>query len=602
MALDYSGFEGVATSIGHAPIAALANAEAGSRLAVAEALTNLVWVPLRHGLHGVSLSANWMWPAKRTGENSRLYKAVEALSKFAIDLGINVPTGKDSLSMTQKYPDSTEVSSPGTVIVSTVGEVSDIRKAITPVANSHLGGAVFYVDFSNGAFELDGSSFSQVRSSVGSTPPDVADAAYFARAFESIQKLIGRDLIIAGHDIASGGMITSLLEMCFPSTECGMDIDLSEISESDLVRILFSEKPGVIIQVSDSDAVHSLFEKEGIHAYHIGQVTENHVIDLRHRGQRFQLDTHDMRKIWFRNSYLMDRVQRDEKHAKIRFKNFAAQPLTYHFPENFNGALDDLAIGGRKKESAPIKAAIIREKGVNGDREMAWTLYQAGFEVKDIHMTDLISGREDLTDVNMIVFVGGFSNSDVLGSAKGWAGAFIYNKKANEALRNFYAREDTLSLGVCNGCQLMMELGLIYPEKDVHPRMHHNTSNKFESSFVSLEIPENRSVMLGALAGTRLGVWLAHGEGRFVLPEGENAYGIAAKYAYDEYPGNPNGSDFSTAAVTSKDGRHLAIMPHIERSLYPWNWAYYPPERKNDEVSPWILPFMEAHKWLRGNV
>ncbi len=600
MALDYSGFEGVATSIGHAPIAALADARAGSRLAVAEALTNLVWAPLRHGLHGVSLSANWMWPAKTPGENARLYNAVEALSSFVVELGINVPTGKDSLSMTQKYPDGTTVSSPGTVIISTVGEVSDIRKTITPVLDSHRGGALFYVDFSGGAFNLDGSAFNQVMGCVGSTPPDVEDADYFIRAFGSIQKLLGRDLLIAGHDIASGGMITSLLEMCFPSTECGLDVDLSELPEADLVRILFSEKPGVLIQVSDAEAAEDVFENAELNFYRIGQVTENHVIDLRHRGRRFQLDVHELRQTWFANSYRMDREQRGEDLARQRFENFSQQPLTYHFPEQFSGSLGDLDLQLRRKKKSGVNAAIIREKGVNGDREMAWALYQAGFDVKDVHMTDLISGREDLSDIQMIVFVGGFSNSDVLGSAKGWAGAFIYNEKANKALKDFYARPDTLSLGVCNGCQLMMELGLLYPDKHNHPKMHHNASHKFESSFVSLTIPENNSVMLQSLAGTRLGVWLAHGEGRFVLPEGESSYSIAAKYAYDAYPANPNGSDFSTAALTSADGRHLAIMPHIERSLYPWNWPYYPSTRDSDEISPWVIPFLEARKWLES--
>ncbi len=600
MALDYAGFEGVATSIGHAPVAALADPAAGSRLAVAEALTNLVWAPLRHGLHGVSLSANWMWPTRNPGENARLYTAVEALSEFAIALGINVPTGKDSLSMTQKYPDGKTVSSPGTVIVSTVGEVSDIRKTITPVVNTRSEGGIFYIDFAGGSFSLDGSSFAQVISKIGQQPPDITDSEYFAKCFHAIQILVGRDELVAGHDISAGGLITTLLEMCFPATECGMDIDLSEIPESDLMKLLFSEKPGVVIQVRNNEAAHEIFEKYDLLAYRIGQVTPNHSIDLRHRGKRFQLDVHELRSTWFSNSYRMDLKQREPNHAEQRFTNFSEQPLNFHFPEQFTGILSDLDLSLRRTKPGKIKCAIIREKGVNGDREMAWTLYQAGFEVKDIHMTDLISGREDLTDIQMIIFVGGFSNSDVLGSAKGWAGAFIYNEKANKALRNFYAREDTLSLGVCNGCQLMMELGLLYPDLQPHPKMHHNSSGKFESSFVNIEIPQNNSVMLSPLAGSRLGVWLAHGEGKFVLPEEESNYGIAAKYSYDQYPGNPNGSDFSTAALTSPDGRHLAIMPHIERSLYPWNWAHYPSDRVNDEISPWIIPFIAARIWLEN--
>lgn len=247
-----------------------------------------------------------------------------------------------------------------------------------------------------------------------------------------------------------------------------------------------------------------------------------------------------------------------------------------------------------------VKAAIIREKGVNGDREMAYSLYLAGFDVKDVHMTDLIAGREDLSDVNMIAFVGGFSNSDVLGSAKGWAGSFLFNPKAKAALDNFYARPDTLSLGVCNGCQLMMELGLLYPEWKDHPKMHHNGSQKFESHFVGITIPENNSVMFESLQGATLGVWVAHGEGRFKLPADRSKFQMAATYQYPEYPGNPNDSDFAVAALTSKDGRHLAIMPHIERSLFPWNWPHYPSDRKlTDQASPWLEAFVNARVWVQ---
>jgi len=229
---------------------------------------------------------------------------------------------------------------------------------------------------------------------------------------------------------------------------------------------------------------------------------------------------------------------------------------------------------------------------------MAYSLFHAGFEVKDIHMTDLISGREDLSDVNMIVFVGGFSNSDVLGSGKGWAGAFLYNEKAKRALDKFYSRQDTLSLGICNGCQLMMELGLLTPGKKDKPLMQPNLSGKFESHFLNVDIPENQSVMFGPLGGSRLGVWVAHGEGRIVMPDHHIAAQVAARYSYQAYPGNPNGSDDAIAAITSADGRHLAMMPHLERAVFPWQWAAYPCERKSDEVSPWIDAFINAREWI----
>ncbi|WP_395045513.1 phosphoribosylformylglycinamidine synthase subunit PurQ [Flavobacterium sp.] len=245
------------------------------------------------------------------------------------------------------------------------------------------------------------------------------------------------------------------------------------------------------------------------------------------------------------------------------------------------------------------KAAIIREKGSNSEREMANAMYLAGFDVKDVHMTDLISGRETLEDIQFIGAVGGFSNSDVLGSAKGWAGAFKYNEKANIALKNFFKREDTLSVGICNGAQLFMELEIINPDHEIHGKLKHNDSRKHESIFTSVKVQENNSVMLKTLAGTTLGVWVSHGEGKFNLPMSEDNYDIVAKYGYEDYPANPNGSDYNTAMLCDKTGRHLVTMPHIERSTFPWNWAYYPKDRK-DEVSPWIEAFVNARLWVEN--
>ena len=248
-----------------------------------------------------------------------------------------------------------------------------------------------------------------------------------------------------------------------------------------------------------------------------------------------------------------------------------------------------------------MKAAIIREKGTNGEREMAYALYLAGFDVKDVMMTDLISGRETLDEVNMIVFCGGFSNSDVLGSAKGWAGAFLYNEKAKQALDRFYAREDTLSLGVCNGCQLMIELNLINPEHAERAHMRHNNSHKFESAYLGVTVPTNRSVMFGSLSGDRLGIWVAHGEGKFDLPLPEDDYNVVLKYTYDEYPGNPNGSRYSVAGIASADGRHLAMMPHLERAFYPWQNPFYPHKRRSEDITPWMEAFVNARRWVEAH-
>ena len=593
MALDFTGQKGIATSIGHAPVAALANPEAGSRLAISEALTNLIFAPITDGLKGISLSANWMWPAKNKGENNRLYRAVQEVSEFAIALGVNIPTGKDSLSMTQKYPDGKVVYSPGTVIISAIGECEDIQKTVKTALIPREGTKVLYLDFSKDAAKLAGSSLYQALNKIGQEPPTVVDASYFASAFETVQQLISQGLILAGHDISSGGMLTALLEMCFPSQSVGMQVDVTQLEEKDLVKALFSENPGILIQVEANGEVEKLLAAAQIEFNTLGTVTLDSQIELASQT----LEISEWRDLWFRSSYLLDKKQSGEKLALERFTNYKNQPLQYSFSTGWEGKFATLGLDPFRTKKGKASAAIIREKGVNGDREMAYSLWLAGFEVKDIHMTDLISGREDLTDVQMIVFVGGFSNSDVLGSAKGWAGAFLYNPKAKQALDAFYARRDTLSLGVCNGCQLMIELGLITPDHPEKPKMGHNSSHKFESCFVNVTIPENKSVMLGSLSGQRLGVWVAHGEGKFNLPQGEHGYHFAMKYSYSSYPGNPNGSDFATAGIASEDGRHLAIMPHIERSLKPWNWAHYPSER-NDDFTPWMEAFVNARQWV----
>ena len=600
--LDYRSKKGVATSIGHAPAVALIDPVAGSRLAIAEALTNLVWAPLTHGLKGVSLSANWMWPTRNEGENTRLYQAVEAVSEFAISLGINIPTGKDSLSMTQKYPDGSTVYSPGTVIISSIGEVSEVDKIVEPVVQNVPGTHLLYVDLSRKAPVLGGSSFAQTLGKMGDSTPDIDDAGYFIKVFEAIQDQINKGNILAGHDISSGGLITCLAEMTFGNLTGGLDVDLSALNEADHVKLLFSENPGLLVQVRQDDNVAEAFRKSGITCHEVGWlINERHLL-VQNQELNLKFDLEELRDTWFSTSYQFDRNQRDPEHAEMRLANYKVQPLEFKFPEHFTGQFNELGLDPGRTSASGLKAAIIREKGINSDREMAYCLHLAGFDVKDVHMTDLMTGREDLEDIHVIVFTGGFSNSDVLGSAKGWAGVFKYNENARKTLEKFYSREDTLSLGVCNGCQLMMELGLVYPDmKETHPKMHFNSSGKFECAFVNVDIQDNESVMFGSMKGSRLGIWLAHGEGMFRFDMPEDDLIITAKYSYEQYPGNPNGSDYAVAALQSADGRHVAIMPHLERSLYPWNWAHYPKDRA-DEVSPWIEAFINARKWVETKV
>ena len=600
VALDFRGKAGIATSIGHAPQVAMVDPAAGSVMAIAEALTNIVFAPLTDKLTGVSLSANWMWPCRNEGEDARLYKAVQAASDFACALGINIPTGKDSLSMTQKYGDE-KVLAPGTVIISAGAEVSDVKKIVSPVLVHERNSHIYYIDFSFDTLKLGGSALAQVLNKLGNEVPTVKDPEYFSDAFNAVQEAIEKGLILAGHDISAGGMITTLLEMCFANVEGGLEVNLDKINESDIVKILFAENPGIIVQVKDKKAFEKLMMDAGVGFAEIAKPTNERHILVSKDGIQYHFGIDYMRDVWYESSYKLDIKQSGNVCAGNRFENYKMQPLEFKFNKNFTGTLASYGLSADRREPTGIKAAILRDKGTNGEREMAYSMYLAGFDVKDVHLTDLATGRETLDDVNLIVFCGGFSNSDVLGSAKGWAAGILFNEKAKSAIDRFYARKDTLSLGICNGCQLMAELELLYPEHEKKHKMVHNDSHKFESNFITLDIPKNHSVMFGSLSGSKLGIWVAHGEGKFDFPYEERDYHIVAKYNYDGYPANPNGSPWAVAGVCSQDGRHLAMMPHLERAMFPWQCAYYPLEHRNDEVTPWIEAFVNARKWIEEN-
>lgn len=608
VALDYRGRKGIATALGHAPQAGLASPEAGSVLSVAESLTNIVWAPMAvdrnnpSPIESISLSANWMWPCRsQKGEDARLYAAVEALSDFCCAIGVNVPTGKDSLSLSQQYPNGEKIISPGTVIVTSGGEVEDIRKVVSPVVVNDKNSSLYHIDFSFDEQRLGGSAFAQSLGKVGSDVPTVKNPEYFADCFNAVQELIRRGWIMAGHDISAGGLLTTLLEMTFANVNGGLHINLHNLAGDDVVKNLMAENPGVVIQVSDKhkDELMAFLEDNGIGFAKIGYpVPGNRTLTVVKGEWSHDFDINALRDKWYKTSYLLDRKQSMNGMAKERYSNYSQQPVELCYNANFTGKLAQYNANPDRRTPSGIKAAIIREKGTNGEREMAYSLYLAGFDVKDVMMTDLINGRETLEDINMIVFCGGFSNSDVLGSAKGWAGAFLFNPKAKEALDKFYARKDTLSLGICNGCQLMVELNLINPEHGKRTRMRHNNSHKFESTYLSLAIPQNNSVMFGSLSGSKLGIWVAHGEGRFELPMGEDKYNVVAKYNYSGYPGNPNGSDFDVAGICSADGRHLAMMPHLERAIFPWQLGWQQAEHANDEITPWIEAFANAREWI----
>ena len=611
VALDYHGRSGIATSIGHAPAVAITNPAAASRLAVAESLTNIVGANLDRGLRSVSLSANWMWPCKNPGADAALYRAVEACSDFVCELGINIPTGKDSLSMTQKYSDGTKVAAPGTVIISAAGEVEYIRRTVSPVVNRSPKSTLYYIDFAKCPFALGGTALAQTLGKIGGPTADVTDADYFVRAFGTVQKMVKRELLAACHDVSAGGLITTLLEMCFSNTRGGLNFytdGFAMIGETDLVKILFNENPALVIQVLDHNKkeVELILDRFKIRYFPIASPSPQrvNVLTITHGESVHLVSVPAMRRVWFEPSYRFDLMQTATECAESRRDNLGKQPVDYVLRPNFDGSLSSRNIRLLRRRNSNIRAAIIREKGINGEREMAFSLHLAGFDVRDVHMTDLMSGRETLDDVNMIVFCGGFSNSDVLGSAKGWASGFRWNETAAETLRRYYSRPDTLSLGVCNGCQLMIELNLLgaKPCEDGRPaiEMRHNLSGKFESEFISMAVQGNQSVMFSTLSHLKSGIWVAHGEGRFHFNRTAASAGVkvVGRYDYTTYPGNPNGSEGAVAALASADGRHVAMMPHLERAIFPWQCGYYPEERLGDQVTMWIDAFINARKWI----
>ena len=591
-AFSFIGNQGVAMAVGSAPVVALVDVRRSVRLAVVRALTNIVGAGVSGGIGSVVLSANWMWPNGHEGDMADLYDAVEELSVFCRALGIAVPTGKDSLSMTQKYPDG-EVSAPGTLLVTAAGPVDDVRHVASPVACIGEGDRLYYISLGSDVNALGGSAFYQTLGAVGTDVPGVASPQVIAETFNVISRMSPLSL----HDIGSGGLFVTLAEMLFADNTGGFEIftdGLSRIGFSGLAPMLFSESPGVVVQIDAAGvaAFESAMCELGAEYACIGSSHMERIIRLHHGARTYEFDVDMLRRKWFHTSELFDRMQCAAPCAESRMRNLGHQPVVWSGREMVTPDI--------QKSDRRIRAAVIREKGVNGEREMAYALHAAGFEVIDVHTTDLCSGRENLRDVSLIVLCGGFTNSDVLGAARGWAAVLRENETARIALHDYFAREDTLSLGVCNGCQLMVELGLFNtPAATV--RLEPNESGKFESAFLSVGIPQNGSAMLGALSGMTAGVWVAHAEGRFVFSGMHEGFKVCARYRHDEYPGNPNGSEDRVAAICTPDGRHLAMMPHPERSILPRQCGFYPREWSDDRYTPWLEMFKNAYRQLSGN-
>lgn len=619
---SHFGVSGAALSIGEQPIKGLIHPGAMARMSVAEALTNIVWAFVSN-IEDIRCSGNWMWPAKLQGEGAALYDAAVAMRDIMIELGIAVDGGKDSLSMAARLSDSTgnneTVKSPGTLVISAYVTCPDIRRVVTPDIKRPGQSRLIFIDLGNGKNRMGGSALAQCFGQVGDESPDVEDIRVLKRCFNAIQQIISEDLILAGHDRSDGGLITTLLEMAF-SGNCGIEVDIHAHAAKDdeqgsALTLLFSEELGMVVEyLPEKEAPITGILKQGGIPYQIigGTLTDKEIRISVNNRSALKGDMRALRSAWEETSYQLDRLQADpdcvdEERRNIFDRKGPSFNLTFR-PEQTPPEV--LAGDGRPK------VAVIREEGSNGDREMTSAFYQAGFEVWDVTMTDFLKGDMSLDGFRGIAFVGGFSYADVLDSAKGWAGVIRFNKGIYEQFERFYHRNDTFSLGVCNGCQLSALLGWV-PWRGIgdsfQPRFIHNRSDRFESRFSAVKILESPAVLLKGMEGSTLGIWVAHGEGRAFFPDERilkivMERGLApVRYVDDSgkvteaYPFNPNGSPDGIAALCSPDGRHLSIMPHPERTFLKWQWPWMPQEWQDTlTTSPWLRMFQNARLWCEG--
>lgn len=520
-AMSHFSVEGIATSIGEQPIKGLVNAAAGARMTVAEALSNLLFARISD-LRDVKCSGNWMWPAKLPGEGAALYEACSAMCSLMKNLGIAIDGGKDSLSMAARIGKDV-VKAPGTLVVSCYAPCPDVRRIVTPDLKAPATGRqghLLFVDLSCGKNRLGGTALSQVYNQLGDDTPDVEDAQAFKAAFNATQHLIANGKILAGHDVSDGGLITCLLEMCFAGMS-GINVDIIH-KHASAIDILFSEEVGWVLEVDQEhcDEAMQVFRHYGISVYPIGEsvgLGMNSKIVVKVRNEIVLSTTViDSMSIWEETSYQLERHQTNVVCALAEFSGLRERTVpAYHL--NFDPVKSHSI---PKTPSRSIRVAVIREEGINGDREMAASLLEAGFDVWDVTMQDLLEKHITLEAFRGIIFPGGFSYADVCGSARGWAASLLFHPSLREQLRQFVVRKNTFSLGVCNGCQLMSQLGWVgnldaENEPDIY--LDHNLSERFECRWSTVKIQNSPSIMLKGMEGSVLGIWVAHGEGRFTF-------------------------------------------------------------------------------------
>jgi phosphoribosylformylglycinamidine synthase len=608
IAQSHFGLTGAAISIGEQPLKILLNPCAGARMAVSEALTNIVWAKIS-GLENIKCSVNWMWPAKLEGEGADLWDAANALAEIMKELGIAADGGKDSVSMAAQVGSQT-VKCPPQVVVSAYATVPDINAVITPDIKMPGKSALMLIDIACGKNRLGGSAFAQILSQAGSDCPDIENTGILKNSFNAVQELIEKNLILAGHDRSDGGLITTVCEMIMPSF-CGADIFLSsETGSTDVFAELFCEEAGLVIEydANREQEIENILKKYGLCYRVIGKTSIQKRLIIKNNEEIIEnLKTADLILWWEATSDELEKFQQNPAHALMQRQNHLKNNLSYSLSFTPTPA-EEALINSTEKP----KVAIIREEGSNGDREMASAFYMAGFEVWDITMSDLLNGNASLQNFRGAAFVGGFSYADVLDSAKGWAAIIKFNKKLAEMFEKFYSRDDTFSLGVCNGCQLVSLLGWVpwkSIEEKLQPRFISNPSGRFESRWSAVKIQKSPSIMLKGMEDSVLGIWVAHREGHLhcsgqILEQIHNKNLAPVVYVDGKgnpcstYPHNPNSSPGGITALCSPDGRHLAMMPHPERSFLLWQWPWMPQNWKNRlKASPWFYMFKNARKW-----
>ncbi|XP_058139495.1 phosphoribosylformylglycinamidine synthase isoform X2 [Dasypus novemcinctus] len=624
VALSHQELVGAATALGEQPVKSLLDPRVAARLAVAEALTNLVFA-LVTDLRDVKCSGNWMWAAKLPGEGAALADACAAMVAVMAALGVAVDGGKDSLSMAARVGPET-VRAPGSLVISAYAVCPDITATVTPDLKRPGGkGHLLYVPLSPGQHRLGGTALAQCFSQLGEQPPDLDVPENLVQAFSITQGLLKDRLLCSGHDVSDGGLISCLLEMAFAGN-CGIEVDVPAPGV-DALPVLFAEEPGLVLEVRGAHLAPVLqqYRGAGLHCLELGRTGDagpHALVRVSVNGAVvLEEPVGQLRALWEETSFQLDQLQA-EPHCveeEARGLRERAGP-SYCLPPTFPSASVPHEPGG----PAP-RVAILREEGSNGDREMADAFHLAGFEVWDVTMQDLCSGAIGLDTFRGVAFVGGFSYADVLGSAKGWAAAVTFHPQARAELRRFRKRPDTFSLGVCNGCQLLALLGWVggdpraeagHVGPDACPAqpgllLRHNLSGRFESRWASVRVGPGPALMLRGMEGAVLPVWSAHGEGYMAFSSPElhaqiEASGLAPLHWADDdgnpteqYPLNPNGSPGGVAGICSQDGRHLALMPHPERAVRPWQWAWRPPPFDTLATSPWLQLFINAWNWTR---